>query len=235
MVRQLGLLAELNLHREAWQPVLILLAGVFLLSATPLRVPFKWAETFYHEFSHGLAALLTGGRIGRIQLRFDGSGVCTTRGGSRTLILLAGYAGAALWGGMLYLIGGGLTPEATQMWLIAELTLLGIVFVLWARDPQTWLILLVIAGVYALGLWLPDSRVLPWLFRIIGLYVLCNALKAPLVLIDGQSVGDGADLQRLYWIIPEIVWVMLWFVFALAVLVYCMARTVPGVGWALGI
>jgi hypothetical protein len=235
MVRQLGFLGELSLHKDAWLPVLILFVGVFVLDATPLRKPFKWAETFYHELSHGIAALLTGGWVTRIQLRFNGSGVCTTRGGSRTVILLAGYAGAALWGGVIYLIGGGLSPEATHTWLLVEIAVLAIVFILWGRDPATWIIIACIAGAYALGLLLPENAILPWLFRIVGLYVLANALKAPLALIDGRSVGDGAALQQIYWIIPEIAWVALWFLFALGVLVYCLACTVPGVGWAIGL
>ena len=110
-------------------------------------------------------------------------------------------------------------------WLWAELAIMAVSLLLWARDLQTLLILLLMGGTYALGLLLPDNLLLSWGFRLVGIYVLMNAIKAPLALIDGKHVGDGADLQRIYLVLPEIFWVLLWFAFALAVLGLCMYVT----------
>ena len=71
-----------------------------MLSFVPvLHWPFKWLQTYYHEISHGLAALATDGEILRIVLHIDGSGVCYTQGGIRSLTLQAGYQGSVFWGG----------------------------------------------------------------------------------------------------------------------------------------
>lgn len=67
--------------------------------------PFRVFVVFLHEISHGIAAVLTGGRILAIGLTFDEGGVCVTDGGSRFLILNAGYLGSLAWGVFFLLVG----------------------------------------------------------------------------------------------------------------------------------
>lgn len=67
--------------------------------------PFRIFVVFLHEISHGIAAVLTGGRILAIGLTFDEGGVCVTDGGSRFLILNAGYLGSLAWGVFFLLVG----------------------------------------------------------------------------------------------------------------------------------
>ncbi|NBV54813.1 MAG: hypothetical protein EBR79_03775, partial [Proteobacteria bacterium] len=127
----LTLIPQNQIHME-WAIFLTMLIVAMALSKSPLGWPLKWAETFYHELSHGLACILTGGRVRRIELNLNGSGVCTTQGGWRLPILLAGYTGAALWGGVLYCAGWylGVTNGAhgATLWMKAELAVLVIVF-----------------------------------------------------------------------------------------------------------
>lgn len=213
-----------------------MLAAALALSKSRLGWPLKWAETFYHELSHGLVCLATGGKVKDITLRFDGSGVCTTQGGWRIPILLAGYSGAALWGGILYLAGWWLGDSGATFWLKLELAVMALVFLLWVRSLSTFIILGLMAALYAGAVTLRDTTFLPHILQFMGLYVLLNAVRAPLYLIDGQHVGDGADLADIFKITPEILWVLLWFAFALAVLLFCMTITLPGfAGWLAGL
>lgn len=198
-----------------------------LVGETPFKRPFKWSETYYHELSHGLACLLTLGKVNGIRLNFDGSGLCTTQGGSRIVILLMGYAGASLWGGALYMAGWALGDSGSAVWLQVELALLAVTVVLWVRDIKTLLILTVVGGVYAGALLYAEQRVLHILLQYMGIYVMMNAIRAPLYLIDGQHVGDGAALADIFKIIPEIVWIFLWFALACGVLLACGYVTVP--------
>jgi hypothetical protein len=210
-----------------------MILGAFLLGLTPLRYPFQWLETYYHELSHGLMALLTWGKVGRIKLRFDGSGWCSTMGGSRILILLAGYMGAALWGGYIYLAGWLLGNEGSLTPLYVELSLLAVATLLWVRDPVTLLIMAAAGALY----WLPTQYAFlqahaSFILQFIGIYVMLNAIRAPLHLIDGQHVGDGAMLADITFI-PEGVWIALWLAFAMAILAACAVLTLPGLGWVL--
>lgn len=215
-----------------WLSVALMLALALLIGQSRtlfiLSQPFRWAETFYHESSHALACLLTGGRVARLTLHWRGGGSLTSRGGSRLLILLAGYPGAALWGAAIYLGGHALQTQGLQLWLMLELAFLGLAALLWARNLTTWLIMGLIGGTYALALNFPHHTALPWLVQFVGLYVLLNAIRAPLHLIDGQHVGDGAQLADLFLIVPEIIWVALWFAFGLALLAVCLWLTLPG-------
>jgi hypothetical protein len=85
-------------------PVALGLLAVVLWD-TFVVYPFRVFVVFLHEISHGIAALLTGGRIVAIGLSFDEEGVCLTRGGSRFLVLNAGYLGSLLFGALFLLLG----------------------------------------------------------------------------------------------------------------------------------
>ncbi|MEM6285150.1 MAG: M50 family metallopeptidase, partial [Chloroflexota bacterium] len=60
--------------------------------------------TYVHEAGHGLGAVLTGGRVIRFVVSADGSGLATTAGGTRSVVIAAGYLGAALFGSGLFYI-----------------------------------------------------------------------------------------------------------------------------------
>ena len=61
-------------------------------------LPIKYLTVFFHELSHGLAAVLTGGSIIRIEINSNLGGVCWTSGGMRFIVLSAGYLGSLIWG-----------------------------------------------------------------------------------------------------------------------------------------
>ncbi len=67
-------------------------------------LPIKLLTVFFHELSHGLAAILTGGKMLKISLTTDEGGLCTTQGGIHWIILTAGYLGSLLWGSALLLL-----------------------------------------------------------------------------------------------------------------------------------
>jgi hypothetical protein len=76
----------------------------FAFWRSPVLYPLKIFVVLLHEISHGLAAILTGGSIVSIHLGADEGGVCLTRGGSRFVILSAGYLGSLCFGSLLVLV-----------------------------------------------------------------------------------------------------------------------------------
>lgn len=182
-----------------------------------LVAPFKWFEVFFHEISHGLMALFTGGGIERIDMQWAGSGTCHYRGGIRLLVAFAGYAGASLWGWAIYSAAASARRGLSHGLLGLLLLTLLLVALLWVRNLETWGILLLMASLLGLMLRLGDRAALKWFVEFIGLFVLLASIQSPLFLLDGKSIGDGATLQGLT-LIPELVWILLWVLIGCGVL-----------------
>ena len=82
---------------------------VFLiLWSNKLLSPLKHLAVFFHEASHALAAVGTGGKVHAMEVNFSsgehGGGATTHSGGSACVVTPAGYIGTGVWG-MAMLIG----------------------------------------------------------------------------------------------------------------------------------
>ena len=195
----------------------ILLFFAIVIKQLPLiSIPFNWLESYFHEISHGIAALLTGGNVLRIQLFANGAGLCTTQGGISFIISFAGYAGATLWGWGIYKLASA-HQKVAQVFSILLFILIVSSIVFWGRDLLTWFILGVLAVLFLLTIKLKKPHYLQRLMQLFGLLILLNSLSSPSYLLDGRHLGDGAALAAMTFI-PEIIWVLIWFSIALLAL-----------------
>lgn len=192
---------------------LMLFTAIIILQLPFISIPFKWLESYFHEISHGLTALLTGGSIVQIQLFPNGAGLCTTRGGSAFFISLMGYGGAILWGSLIFYLASS-HKKTAQIFSILLIGLLASSILLWVRDLLTLFIVVVLLMLVIAQLKYSSQKYLQTLLQLTGLLVLINSLMSPLYLLDGQAKGDGAALANMTFI-PEIVWVVIWFSVAL--------------------
>ena len=192
---------------------LMLFSAIIILQLPFISIPFKWLESYFHEISHGLTALLTGGSIVQIQLFPNGAGLCTTRGGSAFFISLMGYGGAILWGSLIFYLASSHRKTA-QIFSIMLIGLLASSILLWVRDLLTLFIVVVLLMLVIAQLKYSSQKYLQTLLQLTGLLVLINSLMSPLYLLDGQAKGDGAALANMTFI-PEIIWVVIWFSVAL--------------------
>jgi len=199
--------------------LLILALIVLGLGRTPFLGNFlSWQTTFFHEISHGLAALASGGSLVKIELHFSGSGVCYTRGGLGWLISLAGYAGAAFWGLLIYLSALTL-PRGYSHWpAVFLIALLAVSAVFYAADFQTRVIILALAALYGAAVKF-RGQVSNLFLKLAGLYVLLDALKAPLALWRHESFNDAASLTAQTGL-PAFIWIFFWLAAAAAGLVF---------------
>lgn len=195
---------------------ILLFIAIFLKQLPLITIPFNWLESYFHEISHGLAALLTGGNVLRIQLFANGAGLCTTQGGNSFVISFAGYAGATLWGWGIYKLSSA-SQRAAQTFSVLIFILLVSSLVFWGRDLLTWFILAVLAVIFLLTIKLQKIHYIQRLMQLFGLLILLNSLSSPSYLLDGRNLGDGAALASMTYI-PEIVWVLIWFSLALLAL-----------------
>jgi hypothetical protein len=198
---------------ERYQFWLLFIFAVIVLQIPLISIPFKWLESYFHEISHGLTAILTGGTIVQIQLFPNGAGLCTTRGGSSLLISLMGYGGAIIWGGLLFSLAS-VHRNIARIFSIILLCLFSASILLWVRDLLTLFIVLVLIVLVAAQIKFSSHKALQTMLQVTGLLVLINSLMSPLYLLDGQARGDGAALANIT-LIPEIVWVVMWFFSAL--------------------
>ena len=192
----------------------ILFFAALIVHQIPIvSVPLKWFESYFHELSHGLAAIVSGGSVVSIALFPNGAGLCTTRGGSAFLISFMGYAGATAWGATLYSIARSSIKVARPM-LFVLLLMLGLSIVLWVRDLLTLVIILCLIALLASTFKFTQSQYLQYSLKFIGVSVLLNSVYSPWYLVDGRSIGDGQALADLT-MIPELVWIIVWIGLAL--------------------
>lgn len=195
---------------------ILLLLAIVIKQLPLISIPFNWLESYFHEVSHGIAALLTGGNVLRIQLFANGAGLCTTQGGIDFVISFAGYAGATLWGWGIYRLSS-IHQKAAQGFSLLVFFILVSSIIFWGRDLLTWLILGVLAALFLFTIKLKKIHYLQSLMQLFGLLILLNSLSSPAYLLDGRHLGDGAALASMTFI-PEIIWVVIWFSIALLAL-----------------
>ncbi|GAB2465954.1 M50 family metallopeptidase [Jatrophihabitans fulvus] len=120
----------------------------------PLWVRTRHLVTITHEGAHGVAALLSGRRLGGIRLHSDTSGLTVSRGRARgpgmVATALAGYPGPALVGvGAAALLHVG--HAVALLWLV--LVLLALLLVQIRNWFGLWSVLVAGAGVFAVSWW----------------------------------------------------------------------------------
>jgi hypothetical protein len=187
-------------------------AAAALRSVPVLGGSLKWYETFCHEISHGLAALLTGGMAGPLAIHPDGSGQMLVRGGWGAVIAFAGYAGAVAWGCLIYRTASAAGPLAARRTALAMAAGCCIAGLCWVplRDPVTAGIVALIGG----SMLLLASGAAPLLarpaLRLVGASVMVTAMATPTyVLHTGSAHNDAWALSQML-MLPPVFWVGAW-------------------------
>ena len=184
---------------------------VFLFWNTLLVYPLRILVVFFHEMSHGAAALLTGGRVHHIYVGAGEGGLTVTQGGNRFLILSAGYMGSMLIGGLILAVTArsprpgavsvllGLTLLAVSLIFVRPLFSFGFFYGLFAGG------FLVVWGTRLSG------SANEFLLKVIGLsscmYAIVDILND--VMRDHGRPSDAVQLAEATGI-PAILWGVLW-------------------------
>lgn len=107
--------------RPEYQQLLLLfgiIVALFFLWTTPVVLPLKILVVFFHEASHALMTILTGGTVHEMVVSYDQGGHVVSSGGIRFLILSAGYLGSLMWGVFCYLIAVKTEYDRSAMMLL---------------------------------------------------------------------------------------------------------------------
>ena len=178
-----------------------------------IMLPLQLFVTFLHELGHALGALITGGEVRSFVINEDGSGVTTTAGGNRAIIIMGGYIGSAILGNFLFYIGARLEKFAKPTLYIIAISMF-VIGVVWHTTMFTTLFL----TLFALGLALIAKYT-----HFDQAIVMFLGLASILYIIQDFNVGPSSDLAAyadLFVIIPSSVWMYIWLIIVIILFVW---------------
>ncbi len=200
---------------------------VFILWNIPqldfLLYPFRLFVTYVHESGHGTAALISGGRFMGFEIFGNGSGQAITAGGSRLLILPAGYLGAALFGAILFYLNNRF--HRSRILAVALGIGLIIYSILFGHIAILSLIVGIVFGLGLVGLgWKANEYVNSFLLNILAILTGLNSVLDVYLLVgnSGASLGDvrndAAAFSADVFPLPAAFWALLWSLIAIIML-----------------
>ncbi len=210
--------------------VVLLFIGFFW--STWVVYPLRLLVVFFHEISHGLAAIATGGEIVEIQITPDQGGLCTTTGGNRIVILMAGYLGSLFWGGALLVLSSWPRLEKNLAALLGILVV--VVACMYIRPVQGYgFAFMFLTGVVITlcAIHLPPLMN-GLLLKVVGLTSCCYALlDIRRDTLENPPLHSDAQQLAVLTGVPVWAWGLIWFAVAVpALYVFLrMATRRPGV------
>lgn len=201
------------------------LLGLLILIAFcwqyPILYPLKILVVFFHESSHALATLLTGGSVKELVINADQGGHVISQGGNTFIIYSAGYLGSLLWGMVIYLASVKTRYDSYIMMALGITVML--ITVLFGRSVFSWLFGLITGAVMVfLGKRL-DEQINDVLLRLIG---LTNMLYVPLDIYSDTI--ERSHLQSDAYFLAQATfgsasfWGAIWLLLSVLAIIYCL-------------
>jgi hypothetical protein len=178
----------------------VMFVAAVLLWDTFLLYPVKLFVVALHELSHGLMAIVVGGKIDRIQIDYRIGGYCAyflpAAAGfiSKSLVAAAGYLGSMVWGALIFILASRTRRDRLITLVIGFIMLVLSIFVI--KTGELFGILFCFAFavlLFASYKWLPQGfhdYFLKFLGLTSCLYVLIDIKED---LIDRSGIGSDAD------------------------------------------
>lgn len=199
----------------------VLLALIILGWESPILYPLKLLVVFFHESSHALATILTGGYVEELVIVKEQGGHVISSGGNRFVILSAGYLGSLLWGVGIY-ISSVKTDYDKKIMAFLGISIM-VITVLFTNSIFNW-----IFGVLTGGIMLTSAKFLTiacndFLLRLVG---LTNMAYVPLD-IYGDTISRSYLRSDAFMLANEfggttIFWGIIWILASLIVIFYCL-------------
>ena len=171
--------------------------------------PIKLFVVLLHEISHGLAAIISGGRVVSLNINLQLGGECLIENGNKFLIASAGYLGSLLWGSFLFISGYN---YKISLW---STTIISVILLLFMANFITGSTGIVLSIIFIIVLFI-SPRYLPkfmnsYILKSLGLisafYAFIDIKEDVVTLTERQS--DAMIIAQITNTHP-IIWGLLW-------------------------
>jgi hypothetical protein len=194
---------------------------VIVLYSTPVLYPLKLLIVFFHEASHALATILTGGQVGEMAVMMNQGGHVLSSGGSRFIILNAGYLGSLLWGVIIFAVAARSKTDRLAMTILG--VIMGLITLWFARNLFTIVFgLLTATAMILAGRYLRNS-VNDFLLRLIG---LTSMIYVPLDIfsdtISRASIISDASMLAQEYGGATVIWGGLWLLLSAMTIIFSL-------------
>ncbi len=197
----------------------------FFFWNTYLIYPIKLFIVLLHEISHGISAIISGGKIIQIEVDYSLGGLCTVEGGNEILIAFSGYIGSIVLGGFLYY------GAYHKKYLKITTSILAALIIFFAANYINNLFGTLFSILYFLILLfiprLVNEKINKIFFSSVGLismlYVLTD-IKEDLFTLEFRQT-DAQVLSEIIGFHP-IIWGLLWLGIATLIIVYLIKHTI---------
>lgn len=197
---------------------LVIIGGLFIGWNSIWIYPFQMLTVFFHELSHAIAALLTGGEVLEFFLDPRQGGHVIHRGGNLIITATAGYLGSLAWGVALFW-----TAHLSRFdKVINGLLALIILVVPWLLKGQGFA--LVFCSIFGICLLLTSIKASHWvndfLLRLIGLSCVLYVpgdIYSDTIARSGTVVSDATNIAELLGG-STMMWGIIWLVISLVIL-----------------
>lgn len=190
--------------------IIVATIATILLSEIPfgevLTYPIQVLSTIIHEMSHGLAALLTGGKVHSIVINPDFSGHCVTSGGFFMLIASAGYLGTLFFGNLIIRLLDFFKAKNVLFMLTSGI--LASLLVSHSLFGFVWMVSLSALFIF-FALFL-DELINKFIVVFLGIQLILNSFyHIADLLVNQEQITDAVLMQRETGI-PAVIWVLIW-------------------------
>ena len=200
--------------------ILFALIAIFFWD-TLFIYPIKLFAVLMHEFSHGIATILTGGRIASIEINAHLGGQCLSNGGNIYAIAFAGYLGSMFWGALLFYSSYN---YKAGIWITTFIAIMILIFAILYVNGTFGILS---ASAFAVLLFISPTllnRILNYYFmKFLGLicclYVIVD-IKEDLITLTYRETD--AQLLANLTNFPSIFWGILWLVISVTILYFLL-------------
>ncbi len=198
--------------------------------------PLMIFSTWIHEMCHGIAAVIVGGSIVKLEVFPDGTGLAQTMRPTSAFatawVASAGYVGTSVIGALMMWFRKRKSAGKVGLTILGALMLLSVAF--YVRNSFGIGAVLAIGLVLGVAGWSLKPELSGWLYTFVAATCCLNAITSIQVLfssnlvVNGVAAGgsDAHTVAGALWL-PYWFWAVIWIVFGVVVMLAALSKAVP--------